>query len=96
MEAIEEAQREAKAPDPMEGKYETMLAEDAAEAQEEAPSSEKDALALFDVVHGKGSFDPASSVDLGKLKQIKENLKRKEFQGLTDNQFALKMYRGAA
>ena len=114
MEAIEEAQREAKAPDPMEGKYETMLAEDAAEAQEEefrygeeptgsddpryaeAPSSEKEALSLFDVVHGKGSFDPASSVDLGKLKQIKENLKRKEFQGLDQNQFALKMYRGAA
>jgi hypothetical protein len=91
-----------------------MLAEDAAEAQEEefrigeeptgpddpryaeAPSSEKDALALFEVVHGKGSFSPKSRVDARKLKQIKENLMRKEFQGLTDNQFALKMYREAS
>ena len=54
------------------------------------------ALALFDVVHGKGSFDPKSSMDAGKLKKIKENLGRAEYQGLTPNQFALKMYREAS
>ena len=54
------------------------------------------ALGLFDVVHGKGSFDPKSSMDAGKLKKIKENLGRAEYQGLTPNQFALKMYREAS
>ncbi len=53
------------------------------------------AEALFKVVHG-GPFDPNSSMDRGKLAKIKENLVREEYQGLTPNQFALKMYREAA
>ena len=53
------------------------------------------AEALFRTVHG-GPFDPNSSMDRGKLAKIKENLVREEYQGLTPNQFALKMYREAA
>jgi len=77
------------APDPMEGEYEAQMAE-----EEDAPDDE--ALLLFDVVHGKGSFDPNSSMDLGKLAEIKKNLIRDEYKGLTPEQFALKMYREAA
>ncbi len=61
-----------------------------------AEPSEEEALALFDVVHGKGSFDPKSSMDAGKLKQIKQNLLREDYQGLSPVQFALKMYRESA
>ena len=53
------------------------------------------AEALFRTVHG-GPFDPKSRVDRGKLAKIKENLVKEEYQGLTPNQFALKMYREAA
>ena len=53
------------------------------------------AEALFETVHG-GPFDPNSSMDRGKLEDIKKNLVRDEFKGLTPNQFALKMYREAA
>jgi hypothetical protein len=53
------------------------------------------AESLFATVHG-GPFDPNSSMDRGKLEDIKKNLVREEFQGLTPNQFALKMYREAA
>ena len=55
-----------------------------------------ESLLLFDAVHGKGSFDPNSSMDLGKLAEIKKNLIRDEYKGLTPEQFALKMYREAA
>jgi hypothetical protein len=53
------------------------------------------AESLFATVHG-GPFDPNSSMDRGKLEQIKANLVRDEFKGLTPNQFALKMYREAS
>ena len=53
------------------------------------------AEALFETVHG-GPFDPNSSMDRGKLEDIKKNLVRDEYRGLTPNQFALKMYREAA
>ena len=52
------------------------------------------AIELFNTVHGK--FDPASSVDKKKLAQIKENMAKDEYKGLSPNQFALKMYREAA
>ena len=75
-------------PDPKEGDYETMLAEDAAEAQTEEyeiaeePTGPDDPAAapdqalleqLFFDAHG-GPFDPVSSMDAGKMAAIEELL----------------------
>tara|TARA_R110000765_G_scaffold324576_1_gene416158 strand:+ start:16 stop:840 length:825 start_codon:yes stop_codon:yes gene_type:complete len=86
--------------DPTGEEYDTAFDQELPEGMEDAVSSadipvasEDQALALFDVVHGKGGFDPNSSMDRGKLAKIKENLVRDEFKGLSPNQFALKMYR---
>jgi|TARA_A100001391_G_scaffold201873_1_gene189975 hypothetical protein len=71
--------------------------EDAVPSDVDVPSAAKagQAEALFKTVHG-GPFDPKSRVDKDKLAKIKENLGRAEYQGLTPNQFALKMYREAS
>ena len=66
---------------------------DPPKAVPDAPDDQ--AEALFMSVLG-GPFDPNSSIERGKLAQIKENLVREEYQGLSPNQFALKMYREAA
>ena len=96
--------------DPTGEEYDTAFDDALPEGMEDAVSSDVDvsgaakavpvvpddqAEALFKTVHG-GPFDPNSSMDRGKLAQIKENLVREEYQGLSPNQFALKMYREAA
>ena len=96
--------------DPTGEEYDTAFDDALPEGMEDAVSSDVDvsgaakavpvapddqAESLFRTVHG-GPFDPKSRMDRGKLAKIKENLVREEYQGLTPNQFALKMYREAA
>ena len=61
---------------------------------EALPISEDDqALRLFRVAHG-GDFDPKSSLDKRKIDKIRQLLVQQGGQGdMTDNQFALKLYR---
>jgi len=63
-------------------------------AAEALPISEDDeALRLFRVAHG-GDFDPKSSLDKRKIDKIRQLLVQQGGQGdMTDNQFALKLYR---
>ena len=58
------------------------------------PISEDDeALRLFRVAHG-GAFDPKSSMDKRKIDEVRQLLAEQGGQGdMTDNQFALKLYR---
>ena len=69
---------------------------EAVEPEAVEPEAAEPEAAEPEAVHGKGSFDPNSSMDLGKLAEIKKNLIRDEYKGLTPEQFALKMYREAA
>ena len=83
------------APDPMEGKYEASLAEQAKEQEAEDAEAEMDPALeeLFKDVHG-GPFDPKSKTDLRKMGEIKRLLAEQGGQGdMTNNQFALKLYR---
>ena len=68
---------------------------DVSDAAKAVPVDDAQAMDLFKTVHG-GDFDPKSSMDKTKLAQIKENLKKDEYKGLSPNQFALRMYREAA
>ena len=68
---------------------------DVSGAAKAVPVDDAQAMDLFKTVHG-GDFDPKSSMDKTKLAQIKENLTKDEYKGLTPNQFALRMYREAA
>lgn len=68
---------------------------DVSDAAKAVPVDDAQAMDLFKTVHG-GDFDPKSSMDKTKLAQIKENLTKDEYKGLSPNQFALRMYREAA
>lgn len=68
---------------------------DVSGAAKAVPVDDAQAMDLFKTVHG-GDFDPKSSMDKTKLAQIKENLTKDEYKGLSPNQFALRMYREAA
>jgi|14BtaG_2_1085337.scaffolds.fasta_scaffold00504_1 hypothetical protein len=74
--------------DPDEGAFDTTAGE-----PKEAPYTPEQAQELFKVAHGT-SFDPKSSMDAKKMKEIEDTLK--EQGGLGDqsaNQFALNIYR---
>ena len=88
------AKKKAEAPDAAD-----VLAPDMEETPDPAkaevlPISEDDqALRLFRVAHG-GAFDPKSRVDERKIDEVRQLLAEQGGQGdMTDNQFALKLYR---